>query len=160
MYLLKSILPSYLISLSTASSSAAFESNLKISNTKLGVKKELSSFGIPFGMVVFKPTISMFYMLLCFYFASKYGVGVSISWIVTAIIITSVAAISTPPIPGGASAAYTIMLLQLGLPTEALALALTVDMLFDFLITGGDMFMLLLEILRISKRLGMNSRGV
>lgn len=157
-FLLKSVLPSYLIALSTASSSATFESNISICNNKFKINKELSSFGTPFGMVIFKPTTAIYYLLICFYFASAYNVNVSVSWIVTALIVTAVSAVATPPIPGGAAATYTILFLQLGIPSSALALVLAIDMIFDFLLTSGDMYMLLLELYRISEKTGMHKR--
>ena len=149
------ILPSYLIALTTASSSATFESNMRICKAKFQIKQELSSFGIPFGMVIFKPTLALFYLFVCFYFASVNGVAVSASWIATAIVITAVASIATPPIPGGAAATYTILFLQLGIPAESLVMVIAIDMIFDFFITAGDMNMLLLELLHISNKLGM-----
>ncbi len=151
------ILPSYLIALTTASSSASFESNINICDTKLGIKKALSSFGVPFGMVVFKPISAIYYLLICFYFASANNITASLGWIATAVIITAVTSVAVPPIPGGATAVYSILFLQLGIPSTSLALVLAVDMLFDFIITPGNIFMLLLEMFNLSKKLGMNN---
>lgn len=158
LWILKSVFPSYLIALSTASSSATFESNISIANNKFGIKKELSSFGIPFGMVTFKPSTALYYLLICFYFAGTCSVKVSISWIITAFVIAAVSSVATPPIPGGASATYTILFLQLGIPASCLAVVLAVDMLIDFLLTSGDMYMLLLELLHISEKTGMRKK--
>ncbi len=158
--LLKLILPSYLIAISTASSSAAFESNMNICNNKFGVNKELSSFGIPFGMVIFKPTTALYYLLICFYFASVYAVPVSISWIVTAVIISAVSAIATPPIPGGAAATYTILFSQLGINPAGLTVVIAIDIIFDFLLTSNDMYFLLLEMFHVSKKMGMRRNDV
>ncbi len=160
LFLIKAVFPSYLIALSTASSSATFESNISICSNKFKINKELSSFGIPFGMVIFKPSTAIYYLLICFYFASTYSVNVSVSWIVTALIVTAVSAIATPPIPGGAAATYTILFLQLGIPSSALTLVLAIDMIFDFLLTSGDMYMLLLELYRVSEKTGMHKRNV
>lgn len=156
--LLRSILPSYLIALSTASSSAAFESNIKICNTKFAIRKELSSFSVPFGTVIFKPTTALYYLLLCLYFANVYDVPFTFGLLVSTVLVTALSAIATPPIPGGAAATYTILFLQVGIPADALAIALAVDMIFDFLLTSGDMYMLLLEILCISEKTGMHER--
>jgi len=158
--MLKTVLPSYLIAISTASSSATFESNMKICNQKFGINKELSSFGVPFGMVTFKPTTALYYLLICFYFASANGVSVSLSWIVTAIVIAAVSAIATPPIPGGAAATYIILFTQLGIDARALTLVLAVDMVFDFFLTSGDMVSLLLQMFHLSGKMGMRETKV
>ena len=155
--LFKKCLPSYLIAVTTASSSATFESNMRISQEKMGVSNAFSSFGIPFGMVLFKPSTALYYLLFCFYLSNVYGgsVQVSLSWIIVALLITAVSAIATPPIPGGAAATYTILFSQLGIPAGALAIAIAVDMIFDFILTSGDMYALLLEIYHVSFKVGM-----
>ncbi len=156
----KAVLPSYLIAISTASSSATFDTNMKICNSKFGINKELSSFGIPFGMVIFKPVTALYYLLICFYFASVYSVPVSVSWIITAIVITVISAIATPPIPGGAAATYTILFTQLGINSKAIVMAIAVDMIFDFLTTSGNMFLLLLKMFNVSGKMGMRKSSV
>ena len=40
------------------------------------------------------------------------------------------------------TAAYTLLFAQLGIPVEAITVALAVDILFDFLMTAGDMYTL------------------
>ena len=153
--LLKVCLPSFLIAVTTASSAATFDSNMKIAQKKLGINKAFSAFGIPFGQVVFKSVSALYYVLLCFFFASKYGINVSVSWIISAVVIAAISAVATPPIPGGAAATYTMIFLQLGIPSNALAIALSIDMIFDFFQTSGDMMMLLLEMLNVSGKIGM-----
>lgn len=159
-YLLRSCLPSYLIALTTASSAATYESNMTVSKKKLGIDASLSSFGIPFGMVIFKPSTALYYILICFYFSRLYGVGISAGWIVTAVLITAVSAVATPPIPGGAAATYTMLFLELGIPANALAVAVAVDMVFDFILTSGDMLLLLVELFSVSSRIGMQDMNV
>ncbi|MBQ2860418.1 MAG: hypothetical protein IJE80_04575, partial [Peptococcaceae bacterium] len=49
----------------------------------------------------------------------------------------------------------TIIFAQLGLPAEGLAIALALDVLFDFVATGMNMFCLQLELLIQAKKMGM-----
>ncbi|MDY5846300.1 MAG: cation:dicarboxylase symporter family transporter [Bariatricus sp.] len=159
-FLVKSCLPSYLIALTTASSAATYESNMSVCERRFGIDTSLSSFGIPFGMVLFKPSTALYYILICFYFSKNYDIQVSVSWIVTAVIITAVSAVSTPPIPGGAAATYTMLFLQLGIPADALVITLAFDMIFDFFLTSGDMLLLLVELFSISSKIGMQNMDV
>lgn len=159
-YLVKSCLPSYLIALTTASSAATYESNMSVCERRFGIDASLSSFGIPFGMVLFKPSTALYYILICFYFSKDFDIQVSVSWIVTAVIITAVSAVSTPPIPGGAAATYTMLFLQLGIPAEALVITVALDMIFDFFLTSGDMLLLLVELFSISSKIGMQNMDV
>ena len=63
--------------------------------------------------------------------------------------------VSAPPIPGGGTAAYTILFKQLGIPDEALAVALTLDIITDFLITALDTFDLQMALINISSKMNL-----
>jgi len=159
--LLKACLPSYVIGLTTASSAATFESNMTICRQNFGIEDSMVSFGIPFGMVMFKPNAALYNVLFCFYLTTVYSVNVTFGWLAIAIVVTAVCAIATPPIPGGAAATYTMLFLQLGIPAEALAIALAVDLIFDFFITAAEMVCLPLELYTLSGKLGMrHSAGI
>ena len=160
LYLVKACLPSYLIALTTASSAATYESNMSVCERKFGIDPSLSSFGIPFGMVLFKPSTALYYILVCFYFSKDFNIPVSASWILIAVIITAISAVSTPPIPGGSAATYTMLFLQLGIPSEALVIVIALDMIFDFFLTSGDMLLLLVSLFNISSKIGMQDRNV
>ena len=158
-WLLRSCFPSFIIALTTASSAAAFDSNMDICRNKLGIKDSLASFGVPFGMVIHKPNTALYYILFCMYAANVYDVDVSFIWIVSAVIVITISAVATPPIPGGSTATYTILFLQLGIPADVLAIALSIDMIFDFLMTSGDMVSLLFELFNISVRTDMRKKN-
>ena len=97
----------------------------------------------------------MFNLLLVFYFASHYGLSCSLGWIVAAVFVSSVVAIAAPPIPGGAAAAYSMLFMQLGIPSDALALTLALDMILDFVITAFSVFILQLTLIDLSAGMGM-----
>lgn len=69
-------------------------------------------------------------------------------------------AIATPPIPGGAITAYTVLFSQLGIPAEAIAVALACDTILDFICTGGDQFMIPFAILNQANRLGLVNKDI
>ena len=152
--LLKKSMPTFLIALSTASSAAAFSSNVTTCEKQYGIEPSLIRFGIPLGLVMHKPATSVYNLLLVFFFAGKYGVSCSIGWLVVAVIICTVIAIATPPIPGGGAVAYSVLFAQMGIPTEALAVALAIDIVLDFLITAFEMLFLQLSLINISADLG------
>ena len=87
------------------------------------------------------------------YLASAYHVQCTPAWLILAVFICIVVAVSAPPIPGGGAAAYMILFLQLGIPGEALAVALTLDIIADFLMTSFDMFTLQMALINISSRM-------
>ena len=79
----------------------------------------------------------------------------SATWIILAIFTGVILAIASPPIPGGTLTCYTILFMQLGLPEEGLVVALALDVLFDFIATGVNMFCLQMELLIQAKNTGM-----
>jgi len=153
--LLRKSTGTFLIALTTASSAAAFSSNMSTCEKKFGVDSSLCSFGIPLGMVMHRPIAAVYNLLLVFYFAARYDVSCSVTWIVLAVIVCGILAVATPPIPGGGAVAYAILFAQMGIPAEAMAVALTIDMLTDFAITAFEMFSLPFSLIHSAARLGM-----
>lgn len=153
-------LPTLLIAVTTASSAAAFGTNMKACRNEYGIDDKIASFGIPLGMVTFKPTTAINYIVMALFFAEMYETQASVPWYMICIFTASVLAIATPPIPGGAMTAYTVLFAQLGIPPEALAIALACDTLFDFLATGGDQFLLPMELLNQGSRMGLVDRNI
>lgn len=145
----------FLIALATASSAAAFASNMFVCEKKFGISGSLCSFGIPLGMVMHKPIAAIYNLLLVFYFASVYHVSCSVTWMILAAVVCAIVAVATPPIPGGGAVAYTILFAQMGIPTEAMAIALTIDMLTDFGITAFEMLCMPLSLVHSASRLNM-----
>ena len=153
--LMKKCFPSFLVALTTASSAATFSTNMETAEKKLGIHQSISCFGIPLGMVIHTPIAVLNNMAMAFFFAQYYHIECSLMWLVTAAVLCGILAVATPPIPGGGTAAYTMLFLQLGIPAEALAIALALDMITDFFITSGEMFCLLPTLVNISGRIGM-----
>ena len=153
--LIRKGLPTFLIAVTTASSAAAFGTNVEACNQKYGIDGQISSFGIPLALATFKPITALNYTVMMLFFAELYHVDVSTAWIVLALFICMVLALATPPIPGGAMSAYTVLLVQLGIPMEALAIALACDAIFDFIDTGFDQFLLPFPLLTQARKLGL-----
>ena len=151
--LIRKSLPTFLVALTSASSAAAFGTNVETCEKRYGIDSSLVSFGVPLGIVMHKPTTAAYYLIIVMYFASVYHVQCTPVWLLLAVFICIVVAVSAPPIPGGGAAAYTILFLQLGIPDEALAVALTLDIIADFLMTSFDMFTLQMALINISSKM-------
>ena len=158
--LLKKSIPAFVIGITTASSAAAFGTCTNICEKKLGVSNNITSFGLPLGFVMFPPATAMYFLIICLYTAEAYQVECSIIWCVLAIFSAAILAIAAPPIPGGTLTCYTIMFSQLGLPTEALVVALALDVLCDFVATGVNMLCLQMELVIQSKRMGLINEAI
>ncbi len=65
---------------------------------------------------------------------------------------------ATPPVAGGGISCLAILLLQLHLPTDGLAVGVTLLMLLDFLCTGTHVFALHLELTLQANHLDLLNR--
>lgn len=158
--LLKKIAPTLLIAISTASSAATFSTNMDCCEKKLGIVKKLVNFGVPLGTAFSRPGHAVTFFCMCLYMADYYGISISLSWIVTAIITCGLFAIALPPVPGGGIACYSILFLQLGIPVEALAIAVVLEIILDFIATALNMVAVPLDLTRVAGKLEMVDTSV
>lgn len=158
--LVKKVFPTFLIAITTASSSAAFGSNLNCCKKQLGINSKVANFGVPLSIVLFKPVTAVGFTACALYFAYQYNVQLSLVWIVTAIIVITVITVALPPIPGGALACYTVLFMQLGIPAEAVALVMVLDVFIDFVSTGSDSTFIQCELLFEADHAGMLNKEI
>ena len=154
--LTKKMFPALIIALSTASSSAAFSTNLECCK-EFGIDKKLINFGVSMGQVLFKPgcAIMLFVAALCS--GQNYGTEITFIWIITSMITSTILAIATPPIPGGSLSCYTILFTQLGIPSTGIALAISIDLLLDSFVTACNLAYLQTELVLSAKKLDLLS---
>lgn len=152
--LIKKILPTFIVAFTTASSAAAFSSNVETCEKELGISSNITKFGVPLGQVVFMPIAAAEYLSISMIMASSWGVKISVVWIITAIFVSGILSIATPPIPGGAISIFTVLFLQLNVPQAALPIALGIDLLLDYLITAGDIMCLQEELVICADKTG------
>ena len=152
----KRSLSTFLIGLTTASSSAAFADNLNTCKEKHRIDPKLVNFGVPFGQILYKPATAIMYWFAAMSVAERSGIAVSVPWVVTALVVSIVLSAATPPIPGGAAASFSILFSQLGLPTESLAILLALNVIQDYFRTATNLFSGQCVLLDASKKLKMS----
>ena len=155
---LRKLLPTYLIALSTASSSAALSSNLETCERRLGISGRIVHFAVPLGQVVFKTGAAVGFLVLAMGLAEFYGVAMPPSWVVTGVLTAALLAIAAPPVPGGSLTCYTVLLTQLGIPAEAIGLAVAGNVILDFFMTSCGISCLQSELMLSANKLGMLDR--
>jgi Na+/H+-dicarboxylate symporter len=136
----KKVLPTFIIAITTASSSATFSDNIRTCVEELNISKRLANFGVPFGQILYKPGVSVLFWFAAVSAASAAKVETSATWIVTALLVCIILSAAAPPVPGGMSASFTILFIQLGLATTDLAIILSITSVLDFLITAVNIF--------------------
>ena len=153
--LFRKMFPVFLIGLTTGSSSAALSLNMECCEKELGIDKGIISFGIPLGQIVFMPGVAVLFLTAGLCMAEMHGVPVSAPLLAADLLISVVLSIAAPPITGGALTCYTILFLQLGIPSGAAALALALNVILEFAATAVNLFCLQAELIESSGSLGM-----
>lgn len=152
---IKKLLPTFIIALTTASSAAAFPTNIETCEKKLGVDKKIINFGLPLGQVVFMPGAAVGFFCVGICMAETFQVQITLTRLATLFIIALVLAIAAPPVPGGALTCCIILITQLGIPEAAIPIAIAINMVLDFLATAVNLFCLQAELTELAGGLDM-----
>ena len=158
--LLSKVMPVFLLGVTTASSTAAFGEVSACCGKKMGVSRSLNSFAVPLGMILCMGGCAIDLMVCSLYCASIYRVELSLVSIAVAVLTSGMLAIASPPVPGALLACYSILFTQLGLPSEGLVMAMTLNVFFDFFATGMNVTMVPLALTVQAQKLGMVDRAV
>ena len=153
--LFQKLFPTFLIGLSTASSAAAFSTNVECCEKKLGIDQRIVNFGVPLGQVVFMPSAIIMYLSVSLSMAEAWGVSMTPPWLMTAAFIAVVLAIATPPVPGGGLTCYTMLFLQLQIPGEAIGVTIALNMILEFIATATNLACQQMELTELSAELHM-----
>lgn len=152
--LVKKILPTFLVALTTASSAAAFSTNVKDSNKQLGIDKRLVDFGIPLGQVLFKMSEFAMFIPVVLTLAESYSIAITPAWLLLAYITVWLISFAVPPVAGGAIMGFTIVFSQLGIPAEALGVAIALNAITDFPLTAMNVTGWQLTMIEVADSLG------
>lgn len=153
--LLPKLLPDYLIGLSTGSSSAAFSTSMEINEKKLGIDAAFSRTIVPIGCILFPGIQMLYYLMTAAYLAHYYGVQADLAWWIIFCIVCILVTFATPPVIGGGIACLSIVMAQLQIPMDGLAVGVTLAMLLDFPCTAARIFILHLETALQADKLGL-----
>lgn len=158
--LIKKLLPTAAIAVTTASSVAAFTCNVETCKEKLGIRKELADVGIPLGQVIFMPggVADVVCTTLCM--AYIYGTSVTVSRLVMLALVTFILTIAAPPMPGTGISCYMLTMAQLGIPAEAIAVILAFNVLIDRITTPSNVALLQLEMVQVAGSLNLLDQEV
>jgi len=142
---LQKLMPTFLVCLSSANLSAAFQA-LMDSLTALDVENSTFNISSNLGSVVFQPGCAFMLVASSVFMAEAYGVEISFLWVVTAILLSIILIAAVPNIPGAAVSVFTLLFTQLGLPGEALSFMIAIYAVLQFVTVGVDGWCLMGEI--------------
>ncbi len=128
--------PAILFAFSTSSSSASIPVVLNSVERRLGVKESIASFVIPLGATINMDGTAIMQGVATVFIANSYGLDLTLASYLKVILTATLASIGTAGIPSVGLITLMMVLMQVGLPIEGIALIIGVDRLLDMIRTA------------------------
>jgi Na+/H+-dicarboxylate symporter len=120
-----------LFAFSTASSSATLPVTIETANKKLGVKNSVASFTLSLGSTINMDGTAIMQGVATVFIAQVYNIDLSLGDFIMVILTATLASIGTAGVPGVGLIMLSMVLIQVNLPVEGIALIMGVDRLLD-----------------------------
>ena len=121
---------------STSSSNATIPVTLRTTEKRLGVDNSTASFIVPFGATINMDGTAIMQGVATVFIANVYGIELGLGGYLTVIGMAVLASIGTAGVPGVGLIMLAMVLNQVGLPVEGIALIMGVDRLLDMMRTA------------------------
>jgi len=132
----KNFYPAMTVAFSTASSSATLPITVETSEKRLGVSPKIASFCLPLGATVNMDGTAIMQGVATVFIAQLYGMDLGLMDFVTVIVTATLASIGTAGVPGVGLLMLSMVLVQIGLPVEGIAIIIGIDRILDMLRTA------------------------
>lgn len=119
------------VAFSTSSSNATIPVNLDVCQKKLGIPESISSFTIPLGATVNMDGTAIMQGVAAVFIAQLFGIDLSFQQQLLIIVAATLASIGTAGVPGAGIVMLAMVLQQVGIPLEGIAIVLSVDRIID-----------------------------
>ncbi len=151
---LKKLLPSFMISLSSANVGAAFTTTIDTLIGPLGVDTDFAPLAYNLGGILFRPGYCIVFTACSMFMANLYGVEVTWAWLLAAFLLSFILSVATPPVIGGTTVCFSILFSQLGIRAEALSMIISVNAIFEFLTVAVNNYCLQSQIVLLGNKFG------
>ncbi|MGB2079645.1 MAG: dicarboxylate/amino acid:cation symporter [Vibrio sp.] len=121
---------------STASSNATLPITLETSTHRLGVSNKVASFTIPLGATINMDGTAIMQGVATAFIAQAFNIDLTMGDYISVILTATLASIGTAGVPGVGLIMLAMVLGQVGLPLEGIALIMGVDRLLDMIRTA------------------------
>ena len=129
--LVRKMVPIWLMTLSTTSSSATLPVTMKVTHRAFGVPRWLCSFMLPLGATINLMGAAAYLSVLVVFAAGFYDMPLTLAQMVNVIMIGTILSMAAPGIPGGGIVMGTLMLQLLGLPFELIGVIAGIYRIID-----------------------------
>ena len=141
---LKKMRDAALFAFSTASSNATLPITLETNTRKMGVKNSIASFTVPLGATINMDGTAIMQGVATVFIAQVFSQDLTLADYLMVVLTATLASIGTAGVPGVGLIMLAMVLEQVGLPVEGIALIIGVDRLLDMTrtavnVTGDSM---------------------
>ncbi len=126
----KGMAAAMLTAFTTTSSNATLPVNIECCND-MGAEPEISSFVLPLGATINMDGTAIYQAVATVFIACCYGIDLTIGQMTMVVVTATLASIGTAGVSGAGMIMLSMVLLQVGLPVEGIAIIAGVDKLFD-----------------------------
>jgi Na+/H+-dicarboxylate symporter len=130
-FFLKKYYEVFVFAFSTSSSNATLPLNLQVTEEDLGVSNEVASFVLPLGATVNMNGTAIYQGVSAVFIAQVFGITLGLTDLLTIVLTATLASIGAAGVPGIGMVTLTIVLTQLGIPLEGIALVVGVERILD-----------------------------
>ncbi len=130
--------PAQALAAGSRSSLSALPMMISAAREKLGLDAAASGFVLPLAVSVFRVNVPMAWVVGVIFLGKVYGVDISVATLGMVIVTSTLLSFSVPGIPSGSLFILAPVLVDLGLPAEAVGILIAVDVIPDIFKTTAN----------------------
>ncbi|WP_182199722.1 dicarboxylate/amino acid:cation symporter [Paraliobacillus salinarum] len=127
----KAFIPAMTVGFSTSSSSSTLPVSMKVAQEELNVPKSISSFVQPLGATINMDGTAIMQGVATIFIAQVYQTDLSLSQLAMVVLTAVLASVGTAGVPGVGLVMLAMVLNQVSLPVEGIALIIGIDRILD-----------------------------
>ncbi|HAP34999.1 MAG TPA: dicarboxylate/amino acid:cation symporter [Bacteroidetes bacterium] len=123
--------PIMITAFSLSSSNGTLPTTIRVSETALGIRPKIASFVLPLGATMNMNGTALFEGAVVLFIAQVFGIELSIMQQILVVALCVISAVGVAGIPGASLPLLMIVMAQVGVPPDGLAIILGVDRILD-----------------------------
>lgn len=130
--------PAQALAAGSRSSLSALPMMISAARDRLGLDATASGFVLPLAVSIFRVNVPMAWVVGVIFLGKLYGVGIGTATLAMVIVTSTLLSFSVPGIPSGSLFILAPLLVDLGLPAEAVGILIAVDVIPDIFKTTAN----------------------
>lgn len=138
LYLLRKLLPLWVMAVSRCSSSACIPATMKTCGKRLGISPKVYTFSIPLGATINMDGACIYYAVSALFISRVYQLDLTVGMLVSLFVTIVILSMGAPGVPGANLVSMVVIFAQLGVPMEAVSLFVGLNTFVDMIVTVSN----------------------